>query len=318
MKRSTQWLDVSNEARLRSYCLDTQRPGPTVVVVGGVHGDEYTGIELVYRIVETLGSELSSGRLICYPCLNPLGAERSERTLPEAGGDLNRCFPGGERGARAARYAHTVWQDIIGWEPDFVVDLHADSSRSVPYVIVDRPVLLGASEQKPMLDTLVQCARSMGCTVLLEYEARDYQRYGLQHSLAGSLVNFAGIPALTFEAGARGLVDAAAVEVADRAVRSLLGRLGILPTGSETAHQEGLWVRSTTKPVRNSGMFVPLVGPGERFQAGAQLAQIRQLDGEVIEKIIAGVDGIVIAWRDIAWVKPGAVVGTLGEVVANG
>jgi predicted deacylase len=317
MKRSTHRLKVSNEARISSYCLDTQRQGPTVVLVGGVHGDEYTGVELCYRIMDSLAKELLCGRVVCYPCLNPAGAERSERTLPEQGGDLNRCFPGGERGARASRYAHAVWQDIIGWEPNFVFDIHADASRSVPYVIVDRPVLLAAESSASMMSGLIESARSLGCIVLLEYEERDYQRYGLQHSLAGSLVNFAGIPALTFEAGGRDLVDSGAVDVADRAVRSLLAKLEMLePAPAIAEAPQPLWLRSTTRPVRTTGMFVPLIGPGERFRAGQHLAHIRQLDGQVTERISALNDGIVIAWRDIAWVRPGAVVGTLGEVVA--
>lgn len=318
MKRSTHWLTASTKVRLPRYCLDSGRPGPTVVVVGGVHGDEYTGIELVFRIFDSLGPELSCGRLFGYPCLNPSGAERCERTLPELGGDLNRCFPGGERGAGASRYAHVVWQDIIKNKPDFVIDVHADSSRSVPYVLVDRPVLLGAAVRQEMLDTLIDRARSLGCAVLMEYEERDYQRYGLQHSLAGSLVNFAGIPAVTFEVGARGLVDSHAVGEADRGVRGLLGSLAMLDsTAAAVTASTLLWLRSTTSPVLNPGIFVPVVMPGVCFEAGDTLAYIRQLDGQVVEEISAVTAGIVVAWRDIAWVKAGAVVGTLGEVISN-
>jgi predicted deacylase len=319
MKRSTHWLAVSNKDRLPYFSLDSERPGPTIVLVGGVHGDEYTGIELIYRTFEKSGIELSCGRLLGYPCLNPLGAERCERALPELGGDLNRCFPGGERGTRAARYAHVVWQEIVENKPDFVLDIHADSTRSVPYALVDRPVLLGSEARRQMRETLIERARSLGCVVLMEYEERDYQRYGLQHSLAGSLVNFASIPAVTLEVGARGLVDMDAIHVADKGLRGLLSAYGMLksPEAAGLA-STGLWLRSATPPVRNAGMFIPLIGPGMAFEEGEALAYIRQLDGQVVETISATSAGIVVAWRDIAWVKAGAVVGTLGEVVSNG
>jgi len=186
-------------------------------------------------------------------------------------------------------------------------------------VIVDRPVLRAEAERLTMMRDLIDSARSLGCTVLLEYEERDYQRYGLPHSLAGSLVNFAGIPALTFEAGGRGLVDSGAIDAAEVAFKALLAQFGMMqaaPAADKTPQR--LWLRSTTRPVRSAGMFVPALAPGERFRAGQLLANIRQLDGQVNEQVTAASDGLVIAWRDIGWVKPGAVVGTLGEVVPDG
>jgi predicted deacylase len=316
MKWTRHKLELSGQFEMLSFSLDTGLPGPTLVLVGGVHGDEYTGVESIHQLMETLPLELACGRVVCYPSLNPAGAELAQRSLPGDGGDLNRSFPGRVLGSLSSRLAHGIWENIVEWSPDLVLDIHADSFRSVPYVIVDRPVLLAEAEKATCLTGLVAAARSLGCVVLLEYEAKDYQRYGLQHSLAGSLVNFGNISALTLEVGGRNAVDQTVVNQAKKSVKSLLGYFGMIEAaGSSVAPDKRLWLRSMMPPTRSEGIIVPLLEAGTPFEKGEVIAHVRHHDGRIADQLRVPWDGLVITWRDIGWVKAGSVVGTLGRVV---
>ena len=316
MKWSPHKLAGPGELSLHYFSYDTKKPGQTIILCGGVHGDEYTGIEVIHQLMERLPSLLKCGRVICYPCLNPFGARLAQRNLPRDGSDLNRSFPGRMVGSQSSRYAHAAWESIMEWEPNFVLDIHADSARSVPYAIVDRPVLLQNDLGEPFMASLVASASVMGCEVLLEYAARDYQRYGLQHSLAGSLVNFGEVAALTLEVGGRNLVDQTVVDQAIGYVCRLLAHLKLVSNSKFAPSMDSrVWLRSSTQPIRTTGIFVPRLAAGSCFKQGEVIAHIRSVDGQVVEELQAGSDGVVIAWRDMGWAKTGSVVGTLGEAI---
>ncbi|SEO38056.1 Succinylglutamate desuccinylase / Aspartoacylase family protein [Halogranum amylolyticum] len=91
--------------------------GPTVVVVGGLHGDEEGGYRAATNIAEW---EIESGQLVVIPRANARAIERGTRTAAD-GVDLNREFPTG----RDPTYelAQTIWNVITEYDPDVFVDL---------------------------------------------------------------------------------------------------------------------------------------------------------------------------------------------------
>lgn len=101
----------------RYYLIDSQRPGPTVMVVGGVHGDEPAGHYAARQIADWT---IRRGRLIVVPAANRLGLLNHRRTVPGLG-DLNRMFNGGQNRHTLPR---ALWNLAVRMQPDWVVDLH--------------------------------------------------------------------------------------------------------------------------------------------------------------------------------------------------
>jgi hypothetical protein len=58
-------------------------------------------------------------------------------------------------------------------------------------------------------------------------------------------------------------------------------------------------------------LLVPLVVGGERFEAGTLLAEVRALDGEVRERLVARSPGFVIALPEVAHVAIGTSCATV-------
>lgn len=287
---------------------------PVVAVTANIHGDEATGVGVVQALDAWLPEHQHRGTVLLYPTLNPGGLSSRTRVTPE-GDDLNRLFPGRPRGSVSERNAAAIWRDLERRKVELLVDLHADSARSIPYAIVDRALRrYRGAELFPVIE---KHAIATGLTVLREYPEEQYQRYALDRSLAGAMVNQGAVPSITIEAGPRRWVCREAVQDALDAVRSVLASQDLVafePVVHASRVQGGPWRREATPRVHKAGVFHELLDPGDTFDEGQVIGVVKSLTGEVLERVCAPARGLVISWGELSWVQTGAVVGTLGVV----
>ncbi|WP_367874440.1 succinylglutamate desuccinylase/aspartoacylase family protein [Luteolibacter sp. Populi] len=100
-------------------------PGPTLVLTGGVHGDEPAGARAAEQILQW---PILKGRLVVIPRANVPGLKAGKRLMPgakEEESNLNRNFPksGGENDAKG-ELATELWRFVSSQDPDWLVDLH--------------------------------------------------------------------------------------------------------------------------------------------------------------------------------------------------
>ncbi|HHO51702.1 MAG TPA: hypothetical protein ENK18_12715 [Deltaproteobacteria bacterium] len=297
--------------------LSTPTDGPRVAVTANVHGDEVTGLAAIHELDRRLQRTLIRGGVVLVPSLNPRGLIQQRRVQPEDGLDLNRVFPGDADGRGAARIAGAVWQGLIARGLDGLVDLHADSAVAIPYAIMDRATHLQGEARERMDRAVAGLAEASGLTVIQEYPDDLYMRFRLDRSLAGAMVNHAGVPAVTLEVGPRRAVSAVAVRRTVAAVLRILHHLSLLaerPDEPVSRLAGGPWRRASAPRVRAAGLFVPSLDPGQIFHTGDVLGEVRAVDGTVREIVRAEAAGLVVSWSEHAWVDVRGVPGTLGLV----
>ena len=96
------------------------RAGPTVMFLGGVHGNEPGG----WLAAEELTSwRPRAGGILVVPRANIVATRVLERTLPELG-DLNRLYPGSPDGLPMARMAAAIIDVAIESGADLLIDMH--------------------------------------------------------------------------------------------------------------------------------------------------------------------------------------------------
>ncbi|MFC4544563.1 succinylglutamate desuccinylase/aspartoacylase family protein [Halosolutus amylolyticus] len=100
------------------YVTTADAEGPTVVVVGGLHGNEVAGYVAAGEIADW---PIDAGRLVTIPEANAVAIDRGTRTDDE-GVDLNRQFPEGSE--PAMDLARAIWGVVTEYDADVVVDLH--------------------------------------------------------------------------------------------------------------------------------------------------------------------------------------------------
>ena len=104
-----------------------KKPGPTVLITGGIHGDEINGVEIVRQIVAKGYNKPDKGMIICIPVVNIFGFLNQTRQFPD-GRDLNRVFPGTKRGSLASIFAYHLMTEIVPLA-DYCLDFHTGGAN---------------------------------------------------------------------------------------------------------------------------------------------------------------------------------------------
>lgn len=294
---------------------DRRKPAgraPVVLVTANVHGDECTGVATVVRLVSLLESTLQRGTVHLYPTLNPVGLERRSRKVPEDDQDLNRLFPGEADGGPSERLAQTIWGELAARSPDLVIDLHSDAAGSLPYALLDRATRLRGAARTD-LETLTRgFATTCGLTVLHEYPDDRYERYRLDRSLTGAVLNHLRVPAITLECGPRLYLDASAVTTMTNAVLGMLHAHGMVPEAPPASPSRvlGDWRRDSGPRASSAGLLIARARPGQMLQKGDIVAEIRSLAGTLLEELAAESPGFVVSPAERAHVVAGVPVCT--------
>jgi hypothetical protein len=108
-----------------------KKPGPCLLIIAGIHGDETNGVEIVRQIVANKFHKPDSGTIICIPLVNIFGFLNQTREFPD-GRDLNRVFPGSKLGSLASRFAYHIMEEIIP-HIDYCIDFHTGAAQRFNY-----------------------------------------------------------------------------------------------------------------------------------------------------------------------------------------
>jgi predicted deacylase len=97
-------------------------PGPVVLLLAGIHGDETNGVGIIREIIDLGINKPKNGTIICIPVFNIFGYLIQTREFPD-GRDLNRMFPGTLNGSLASQFAYQFTKEIAPFV-DYVIDFH--------------------------------------------------------------------------------------------------------------------------------------------------------------------------------------------------
>lgn len=105
----------------------SKKPGPTLLLLAGMHGDEINGVEIMRRIVREKLYKVDFGAVICIPIMNIYGFINFSRDVPD-GKDINRSFPGSKTGSLASQVAYFLMHEVIP-HIDYGIDFHTGGAR---------------------------------------------------------------------------------------------------------------------------------------------------------------------------------------------
>lgn len=132
IKLSVGQLPSGNPIHIFPHVFRSKKPGPTLLFLAGVHGDEINGVEIVRQSIEQkIFTNLQCGSVIAIPILNVYGFINFSREVPD-GKDVNRSFPGAAKGSMASRVAYTLHKHILP-HIDMGVDFHTGGRSNYNY-----------------------------------------------------------------------------------------------------------------------------------------------------------------------------------------
>jgi len=108
--------------------------GPTVALIGGVHGDEYEGVIATRWLIAHLRSALVKGTIRAAAPAHPAAWETTTRESPLDGKNLARVFPGDAKGTPTESVAHELTERVLKGS-DLLIDLHsAGTNFEMPFL----------------------------------------------------------------------------------------------------------------------------------------------------------------------------------------
>ncbi len=124
-------LPTGTVINIHVFVYRGKKPGPVLLLTGGLHGDEVNGVEIIRRLMKNNLLMPDAGTVIAIPILNIYGFLNFARDLPD-GKDANRSFPGTKNGSLASRMAYNIQKHILPII-DYGLDFHTGGSNRSNY-----------------------------------------------------------------------------------------------------------------------------------------------------------------------------------------
>ncbi|MSU35934.1 MAG: hypothetical protein EXS36_12690 [Pedosphaera sp.] len=290
--------------------------GPTVLVLGGNHGDEYQGQIAAMKLARELTPEIVSGRILLIPSLNFPAARTATRLSPLDGMNMNRAFPGEAEGPVTRQIAHYLTHVLFPLS-DVVIDIHS-GGRSMEFVPCATMHLVADRAQRARMfaamlawgaDFAFLYADIAG-TGLLPVEAENQ----------GKLV-------VTTELGGGEAIPADVHRIAQKGLRNVLIHVGALKGREQTREHLGKTPTVLTQALNRedyllapeSGVFEICIDLGAKVKRGQTVGLIHHLErpDRVPEPILAQSAGYLITMRAPCLTQQGDCVAVIAERVSS-
>jgi predicted deacylase len=281
-------LPSDNRINVFAHVLHTNVKGPSLLVLGGVHGNEINGIEIVRRSLEQqLYQDIHCGTVIVIPLLNVFGFINFRRDVPD-GKDVNRSFPGHANGSLASRIARILTKKILP-HTDLALDYHTggDARYNFPHVRYTKS------------DKIAQmAAHHMGVKYLVEQPMIAHSFRKAAHDMK--------VPAVVFEGGESIRMDQEVVEAGINSIKYMLKALGMAehlkinrPTTQYVIHKNN-WIRANAP-----GLFIRHTDAGNYVHKGEKIGEIKDPYGTKSTDVISNYAGHIIGHNNASVVSLG-------------
>ncbi|WP_064692996.1 N(2)-acetyl-L-2,4-diaminobutanoate deacetylase DoeB [Rhizobium aegyptiacum] len=283
--------------------------GPTALLTGGNHGDEYEGPIALFDLARSLKAEEVSGRVIIVPAMNYPAFLAGTRTSPIDRGNMNRSFPGRPDGTVTEKIAD-YFQRVLLPMANLVLDFHS-GGKTLDFLPFCAAHILPNKHQEAKSFDFVTAFAAPYSMKMLEIDA-----VGMYDTAAEEM----GKVFITTELGGGGTATAKSAAIAKRGTMNVLRHAGIVVGAADIGATTWLDMPDGRcfSFAEEGGLIEPLVDLGEAVSEDAVIARIYPTGRTGVEprEIRAGMSGILCARHFPGLVKSGdcvAVVATVDE-----
>jgi uncharacterized protein len=270
------------------HVLHGERPGPALFVSGCVHGDEIQGVEIIRRLLVHPALHDLAGTLLAVPIVNSFGFLNHTRYMPDRR-DLNRCFPGSDRGSMASLVADLFFREVVS-RCRYGIDLHTAALHRT-----NLPQVRVAPGDAELLDL----ALAFAPPVVLVSNLRE-------RSLRLS-AREAGVKVLLYEGGEALRFDEAAIDAGVKGCLRVMAAVGMiaeaprrLAHGVTAVSTASSWVRAP-----ESGILHTNRRSGDRVGLKEVIGVVADPLGAQSVPIVAESDGMIIGRTNLPLVHRG-------------
>lgn len=289
--------------------------GPTVLILGGNHGDEYQGQIAAMKLARELTPEMVTGRIILIPSLNFPAARSATRLSPLDGMNMNRAFPGNPEGNVTSQIAHFLTTVLFPLS-DVVIDIHS-GGRSMEFVPCAHMHLVSDLDQRRKMLAAMLAWNTDFCFLYADIAGSGLLPVEAENQ--GKLV-------VTTELGGGECIPASVHRIAQSGLRNVLIHVGALRGVEQTRESLGKAPAILTQALNRedyilapeSGVFEICIELGEHVLKGDTVGQIHHLErpDRQPETIVAESDGYLVTMRAPCLTQQGDCVAVIAKHVS--
>ena len=289
-------LYTHTELNIGAHVIHGRKAGPVLLITAALHGDEINGVEICRRLLKIPRLSQLKGTLVVVPIVNTYGFVQQSRYLPDRR-DLNRSFPGSEKGSLGSRMAFQFTEQFLRI-CTHAIDLHTGAIHRA-----NLPQVRASAKDKVAL----RMAEVFNAPIIIKAASREGTMRGTANSL--------GVPILLYEAGEALRFDEQSINVGVRGILNVMTDLGMLRAGRKKPNTKSLfskkssWVRA-----EHDGIARYYVGLGQTVKPGDTLAHIYSPYSDFEVAVTASFAGIVIGRNNLPLVNEGEALFHVAEV----
>ena len=205
-------------------CVVRNGDGPTALLTGANHGDEYEGPIALQSLAYSLNLTEVTGRIIIIPAFNYPAFRAATRTSPIDSGNMNRSFPGRPDGTVTEKIADYFQRTLVPMA-DVVLDIHA-GGKTLDFLPFAAAHVLDDKEQQRACVAAMRAFNAPYSMMLLEIDSAG---------MYDTAVEEQGKVLVSTELGGGGTATKNTIAVAKKGIRNFLIHSGILNGKLEVA-----------------------------------------------------------------------------------
>jgi predicted deacylase len=272
------------------HVVHGEEKGPVIFFSGAIHGDEIQGVEIIRRILTHPALGTLRGTILAVPIVNSFGFLNHTRYMPDRR-DLNRSFPGSDRGSLASLVADIFFREVV-LRCQYGIDFHTAALHRT-----NLPQIRLAPDEPELL----KLAEAFAPPVILISKLREKS---LRLS-AGE----AGVKVLLYEGGEALRFDEVSIDAAVRGSLRVMAQLGMIePVPRKNAKDtvfsdSSAWVRAP-----ESGILHTTRRIGDRVGRQEVVGVVADPLGSTSVPLFAEEDGIIVGRTNLPIVNRGDAV----------
>jgi predicted deacylase len=276
------------------HVLIGAKTGRRILLIAGVHGDEYEGVASLHDVVSDLDPQTLAGCVIVVPVANPQAFHAGTRRNPIDSGDLNRAFPGDPSGTITQRLAAILFEEFV-LGSDALLSLHGWSKEATVMPYAEYP--LGEGD-------IMEKSKAAALHLGMEY----LHPYAWPTGVLGEAAIRHGIAAVETEVGGMGTITPEGQSITKSIILRFLQFWSVITDGiapQTCARPRQKIVDHADVFAACAGLFRSKVQIGRPVSEGDLLGRTFGLDGACLEEIRAPAQGIIAILRTNCSVQPG-------------
>ena len=279
--------------------------GPTVLLTGANHGDEYEGPIALLNLINDIRLTEVSGRIIFIPMMNYPAFRAGTRTSPIDHGNMNRVFPGKPDGTATEKMAD-YFQRILLPMADYVLDMHS-GGKSLSFVPFAAAHVLEDKAQQARCEAAMSAFCAPYSVMLLELDS-----VGMYDTAAEAQ----GKVFVTTELGGGGSTSSHTNDIALTGAINFCIHAGVLdrPPFGRPSIELNMPGAACFITAQHSGLLELVVDPGDPVCEGQLVAKVHEIERTGLPPVEyhSVLDGLVIGRHFPGLIRSGDNLAVIG------